>query len=699
VPPDAFGRFRVLHQIGAGTLGPVFRAHDPASDRPVAVKLFTLDLSAERVQQFVVELQNLVGKDLSHPGIAAPLAAGMHGASAYLVQEFVTADSLDLVIREYGAAPPNDALRVAAQLAGALDFANAVQVRHGALHPRDVLLSSDETRVTGLGVAHALERIGIGAPVRRPYTPPERIAAGEWDRRSDVFSLAALAHELLWARRIAGSGSRAAEGLTPIPGADLDVLKAVFTRALAEDASERFETSLEFADALRAAFPEAAASLPVSISEFTEDDDPAAAHIFPQATPAAPAPEKRAPAGDTRAKPEERRPATEPALPLVDRHAEVDLPLAEVARAERERYRDVEVAPAIVPPVKDRASGGAAAAASSRYLDYVREDQPVPAATQPAGAAAPVVVRPGLQPTLTHEPPRSTKVPILLALAVGLMLGFGAGYGFGLRQRVAPPPPAVADALPPPGREFTESAVPDAAKPAPAPIEPTPPASSAERQTPPPVTPPAAAPSAVSPSAATPPPAASSPVFTTPATPPSGAPRTAPPRAATGPPTDGRLLVRTTPAGARLFIDEREYGVTPFAARNLARGSHRVRVTRDGYNTEDRRVVITAAQPSQSLTIPLERQGAAASRGSQPARTGETGSTGRFAGDLLVDSRPPGATVFLDGKAVGTTPLSLRAVAAGSHVVRLEHEGYRRWSSAVRVVASQANRITASLER
>jgi serine/threonine protein kinase len=696
VPPDAFGRFRVLHQIGAGTLGPVFRALDPVADRPVAVKLFTVDLSPERVQQFVAELQNLVGKDLAHPALAAPLAAGIHGANAYLVQEFVAADSLDLVIREYGAAPANDALRVIAQLAGALDFANAVQVRHGALHPRDVLLSSDETRVTGLGVAHALEKIGIGAPVRRPYTPPERIAAGEWDRRSDVFSLAALAHELLWARRISGAGSRAAESLTPIPGADLNALQAVFTRALAEDPSERFETALQFADALRAAFPEATVTQDaVPISDFL-DDDPDAARILPQPSPSVttanrppraddkrpPAVDTRPPAEDTRPKPDEHRPAAEPALPLLDRDADADFPLADIARAENDRYRDVEVAPAIVPPGKDRLGGGAEAAASSRYLDYVRDNQPVTAAA-PEGpiAAAPTVVRPVLpEPMVTHQPPRSTNVPVLLALAVGLMLGFGAGYGFGLRQRVAPAvAPATADATPPPGREFTESGIPDAPKPAPTPAEP-----------------PAPAPAAISP-AATPPAAASPAATPVPAAPPPAAPRATTPPAA--PPADGRVLVRTTPAGARVFVDEREYGVTPFAVRNLARGGHRVRVMRDGFNTEDRRVVITAAQPSQSLTIALERQEAAAGRGSQAARGGETGSTGRFAGDLFVESRPPGATVFMDGKAVGTTPLSLQAVAAGSHVIRIEHEGYRRWSSAVRVVASQANRITASLER
>jgi len=55
--------------------------------------------------------------------------------------------------------------------------------------------------------------------------------------------------------------------------------------------------------------------------------------------------------------------------------------------------------------------------------------------------------------------------------------------------------------------------------------------------------------------------------------------------------------------------------------------------------------------------------------------------------------------VYLDGRLVGTTPLSLPSVTAGSHAIRLEHDGYRRWTSSIRVVATEANRITASLER
>ena len=110
--------------------------------------------------------ERLIAADLTHPALAAPLATGITGVSAFLAQDYVAAESLDLSVREYGPAPPAEALRVAAQLAGALDFAAVVDISHGALHPRDVLMSSDDTRLTGMGVAHALEtrrRDGAGA--------------------------------------------------------------------------------------------------------------------------------------------------------------------------------------------------------------------------------------------------------------------------------------------------------------------------------------------------------------------------------------------------------------------------------------------------------------------------------------------------------------------------------------------------------
>ena len=55
--------------------------------------------------------------------------------------------------------------------------------------------------------------------------------------------------------------------------------------------------------------------------------------------------------------------------------------------------------------------------------------------------------------------------------------------------------------------------------------------------------------------------------------------------------------------------------------------------------------------------------------------------------------------MFLDGRPVGTTPLVVPDVPAGEHAIHLEREGYQRWSSAIRIVTTEKNRVTASLDR
>ena len=155
----------------------------------------------------------------------------------------------------------------------------------------------------------------------------------------------------------------------------------------------------------------------------------------------------------------------------------------------------------------------------------------------------------------------------------------------------------------------------------------------------------------------------------------------------------GRLLIRSTPAGARVMVDGREMGETPLTVRDIARGAHTVRVVRDGYVADERRVVVSAARPAQSLTIELAPAGPAAGVPSMPT------SPGPLVAALSVESRPAGASVFLDGKLVGRTPLQVGEVAAGDHAVRLELDGYRHWSSAVHVVAGERRRVAASLDR
>lgn len=83
-------------------------------------------------------------------------------------------------------------------------------------------------------------------------------------------------------------------------------------------------------------------------------------------------------------------------------------------------------------------------------------------------------------------------------------------------------------------------------------------------------------------------------------------------------------------------------------------------------------------------------------------RAGATASAAplpRFRGSLAIRSEPRGALVTVDGRVVGPTPIVLKGVRAGSRVIRIESEGYERWSSAARVVANKETAIVATLQR
>ena len=160
----------MLHQVGAGTLGPVFRAHDAAEGRLVAVKAFTIDTNPDQARRLAAALDELRARGLDHPSIAAAVAGGLQGTLPWFAQAYIPAESLDAALRQDGPAPIRDALAVVVDLAGALDYAAASGVLHGTLHSRDILVAPDETHVIDLGVAQALERCGLRPPIRRPCT-------------------------------------------------------------------------------------------------------------------------------------------------------------------------------------------------------------------------------------------------------------------------------------------------------------------------------------------------------------------------------------------------------------------------------------------------------------------------------------------------------------------------------------------------
>ena len=231
----------------------MFRTYEPDRDRLVAVKVFRIDITPEQARSLADELVRIANTGLFHPSIVEPIGAGLEGSLAYNAEEYVAAESLDVAMRHYAPAAIETVLPFITQLAGAIDFARAAGVGHGALHPRDIFMTPDEARVTGFGVVEALERIGFRSPVRRPYSPPERIAGEGWSTPADVFSLAAVTYELLTGRRPAGLGGEI--GLLTPGGADAAAagVHAVLARAMDEEPSRRYQTALAFASDLDAA--------------------------------------------------------------------------------------------------------------------------------------------------------------------------------------------------------------------------------------------------------------------------------------------------------------------------------------------------------------------------------------------------------------------------------------------------------------
>ena len=145
-------------------------------------------------------------------------------------------------------------------------------------------------------------------------------------------------------------------------------------------------------------------------------------------------------------------------------------------------------------------------------------------------------------------------------------------------------------------------------------------------------------------------------------------------------------------------------GVTPASVRDLAVGSHVIRIAHQGYVTAERRVRIRTAQTAQSIEVDLvalrpARQVAAPAAPQERTSGLPADARGAKAGSLMVDSRPAGARVFVDGKLVGTTPLLLDSVDAGEHAVRLELDGFRVWTAGTKVTGGERARVSGSLEQ
>ncbi len=261
-----YGRYKILKELGKGSMGVVYQAHDPQIDRLVVLKVLRQDrLTSEGFTHRFLKEAKAIGR-LSHPNIVTVYDIGRDHETVYIAMEFLEADPLDKVIegRRLGI---REIVNLGIQVAETLDYAHQRGIIHRDVKPSNILLKpSGHIVITDFGIAHIEDPSSslqtqdgeiLGTPA---YMSPEQVKGQAVDGRSDLFSLGIILYELGTGVRPFGGENLAAifssiaqkKPLDPAkinPGISKSFSQAIM-KCLEKMPDKRFQTGKTLAEAL-----------------------------------------------------------------------------------------------------------------------------------------------------------------------------------------------------------------------------------------------------------------------------------------------------------------------------------------------------------------------------------------------------------------------------------------------------------------
>jgi serine/threonine protein kinase len=270
------GPYEILSAIGAGGMGEVYEARDTRLNRTVAVKVLPSHFSAspEMKARFDREAQTIAG--LNHPHICVLYDVGHQDGTDYLVMEYLEGQTLAQRLQR-GAMPLDEALKIAAEIADALDKAHRQGVVHRDLKPSNVMLTKNGAKLLDFGLAKlkhevepapTLSALPTNADVTAKgtilgtlqYMSPEQLEGLEADVRSDIFAFGAVLYEMVTGQKAfqGRSQSSVIAAIMHVNPPDVSTLQPmtppavnrVVKKCLAKDPAERWQTAKDLLDVL-----------------------------------------------------------------------------------------------------------------------------------------------------------------------------------------------------------------------------------------------------------------------------------------------------------------------------------------------------------------------------------------------------------------------------------------------------------------
>ncbi len=264
--PALAGRYSLGRELGEGGMAVVFLAHDLRHDREVALKVLRPEVSAEiGAERFLLEIK--LAASLTHPHILPVFDSGDADGLLFYVMPSMEGRSLRERLDRERQLSLAESLRIAREVASALDYAHRHNVVHRDIKPENILLHDGAAMVADFGIGKVLAGGGrsltqTGLAVGTPaYMSPEQ-SAGELstDGRSDLYSLGCVLYEMLTGEPpftgVSAQAIIAKRFVSPIPKVRTtrdvpEAVDAAVSRALARTPVDRYPTAADFAEALR----------------------------------------------------------------------------------------------------------------------------------------------------------------------------------------------------------------------------------------------------------------------------------------------------------------------------------------------------------------------------------------------------------------------------------------------------------------